>query len=108
MNKQIGKELFSGQSMLLGGLTNEKELIKLCPEKFKYRNPWSDYATQLFFKGGSISDWKWKTSNQSEKEQQLEFLQGILSSLFISQEDKEAIAGWMLSEMLIDVPKRID
>ena len=53
--------LFSGGPEPFGGLTNEDELAKACPEEFQQRNPWSDYAMKLFFFGGNIKNWKWKT-----------------------------------------------
>ncbi|HSV95251.1 MAG TPA: hypothetical protein VLH94_04780 [Spirochaetia bacterium] len=52
------KILFSGIPQPFGGLSNEKELVGLCPREFQNDNPWSSYASKLFCRGGSISNWK--------------------------------------------------
>lgn len=100
----MNSKLFSGTEELLGGLSNEEELVGLCPEEFKKRdNPWTRLASNLFHDGGNISHWKWK--RDKEKDNELSCLRGILGSFGVSHKDKEAIAGWMLSEMLIELPE---
>lgn len=82
---------------------NETMLLDACPHAFKKSNRWSDYASMLFFTGDT-SNWKWKTVNEETKNLQLRHLYGILNTIILSHEDKMAIAGWMLSEMLTEVP----
>jgi len=101
------EQLFLGSPGPLGGLTNEEELAKACPEEFQRDNPWSDYANKLFFMGGSIKNWKWKSNDDKEKVRQITCFRGLLGTFRLSHEDKEAVAGWMLSEMLAEVPEHI-
>jgi len=102
--------LFKGGPSIFGGLSNEMELQKECPEEFKkhwYSNKWCKAASKLFFNGGSISHWVWKTTDENIINHQLECFKALLTGFELSHEDKEAIAGWMLSEMLTEVPKHV-
>ncbi len=99
------KILFSGTPNLLGGLSNEQELVGLCPQEFQNDNPWSSYASKLFFRGANISNWKWRQENEHERKRQLNCFSGLLGSFDIDHEDKEAVAGWMLSIILVEVPE---
>lgn len=101
----MSKSLFSGNPSSLGGLSNERELARQCPPKFQQRsNKWSHYASLLFFNGGNISKWNWKSDDKDEREKQLACFKALLGTFDLKHEDKEAVAGWMLSEMLTDVP----
>lgn len=97
-------KLFSGNPGFLGGLSNEDELAVLCPAEFKKDNPWSKYTMTIFYQGANIGNWDWKSDDEEARHKQLGCLKGILGS-FVSTEDKEAVAGWMLSEMLSKVPE---
>jgi len=97
--------LFSGNAELLGGLSNEAELARNCPAEFKQDNPWSDYAMQLFFRGGKLTNWKWRNTDQGHQRHQLACFRGLISTFGLKHEDKEAVAGWMLSVMLTEVPE---
>lgn len=99
--------LFSGEAGFLGGLSNERELAKACPAEFQQDNPWSDYAMNLFFSGGNIANWKWKSGDDVERRRQLACFKALLGTFDLRHEDKEAVAGWMLSEMLTEVPKYV-
>ncbi len=99
--------LFAGKPEIFGGLTNEDELAKKCPEYFQQYNPWSEYAMKLFYNGGNIKNWKWKSDDDKVKGRQFACFSGLLGTFGIRHEDKEAIAGWMLSEMLQEVPEYI-
>jgi hypothetical protein len=99
--------LFAGKPEMLGGLTNEKELAKKCPKEFQQDNPWSNYAMKLFYNGGNIKNWKWKSDDDGIKEKQFACFYGLLGTFGLRHEDKKAIAGWMLSEMLQEVPEHI-
>ena len=102
------EKLFSGEPVIFGGVSNERELAEICPNEFKKNNPWSSLASDLFFMGGKINHWKFKSDNPVVYRHQLACLRGLLGSFEISHEDKEAIAGWMLSEMLQEVPEYIE
>lgn len=99
--------LFSGNPEPLGGLTNEDELAEACPKEFQQDNPWSDYASKLFFLGGNIKNWKWKSEDKQVKNRQFACFRGLLGTFGLPHENKEAVAGWMLSEMLTEVPEHI-
>lgn len=107
MSTQTTTQLFAGQPGLLSGLSNEGELVEACPTEFRKHNPWSDYAMKLFYRGGNISNWKWKSENESERKWQLLCFNAFLATFGVSHQDKEAIAGWMLSEMLTEVPEHL-
>ena len=113
MNQQVAavspvEELFSGEAMPLGGLSNEEELVKLCPREFyEPSNPWSTLGMKIFHKGAVISNWKWKSDDLEVKEDQAACLHGLLGTYNIGHHDKRAVAGWMLSEMLSEVPEHI-
>lgn len=98
------QELFAGEPNFLGGLSNEQELALVCPKKFKEENPWSSYAMKLFYKGGNIANWKWKSDDLAERNTQRNCFEGLLGSWDVRHEDKGSIAGWMLSVMLTEVP----
>jgi len=101
-------KLFSGRIEPMGGLSNENELAKECPADFKNsHNPWTNYACHLFFEGANIGNWKWKSTDKKEKSKQLKFLHGLLSGFGLGHAEKEAVAGWMLSEMLSEVPEHV-
>ncbi len=101
--------LFRGKGdAVFGGLSNEEELGKLCPPEFKSEeNPWTQYASILFYLGSATSHWKWRTNDPVARRHQRGCLEGLIGSCGLRQEDKEAVGGWMLSEMLEEVPKHI-
>jgi len=101
-------ELFAGEPLPLGGLSNEEELSMLCPEEFKKPNPWSEYAMKFFFEGGKIGNWKWKSDDKKVRVHQLNCFHGFLATFEIPHKDKESVAGWMLSEMLEEVPEMLE
>jgi len=101
------EKLFAGEGQLFGGLSNEEELIEICPAEFKNGNAWSSYAMALFYEGANIKNWKWKLTDNKAKGHQLSCLKGLLGTFGIPHQDKLAIAGWMLSEMLNEIPEHI-
>ena len=96
--------LFSGQPLPFGGLSNEKELALSCPPEFKNGSHWSDYATLSSMKGANAAGWKWKSDDEAVRSNQSACFNGLLGTFDLSHEDKAAVAGWMLSEMLSEVP----
>ncbi|HOX29757.1 MAG TPA: hypothetical protein P5080_00020 [Candidatus Paceibacterota bacterium] len=100
-------KLFAGKPLPLGGLSNEEELVKECPAEFKNGNPWSSLAMGIFYQGARISNWKWKSPDLAIRKHQLNCFYGLIGSMDIKHQDKKSVAGWMLSEMLTEVPERI-
>lgn len=105
---QLRETMFSGTPNPFGGLSNEDALVRACPKNFKETNPWSDYAMRLFFSGGDISKWNWKTSDIEVAKKQKAVFSSFLRSWGPKHEDKEAVAGWLLSEMLEEVPEYVE
>lgn len=103
-NMQILRELFAGEVLVSGGLSNEDELAILCPNEFLRENDWSICAKKLHYRGGFTSWWKWKFSNKGRIKRQYACFDGILSSK-LDPYRKFAVAGWMLSEMLESIPR---
>lgn len=101
------ERLFAGNPKIFGGLTNEDELARLCPKEFQDNNSWSDYAMKLFFRGGNIANWKWKSEETATRRHQRGCFSGLLGTFGLSHGDKTAVAGWMLSEMLSEVPEYV-
>lgn len=96
--------LFAGQIGGFGGLSNEDELVKMCPDEFREKNEWSQ-AMKFFNKEHIASEnWKWRSSDQEERKKQLFFLFALCVSLDLSDKDKEAVAGWMASEIFSEIP----
>jgi len=100
-------KLFAGEPQILGGLSNERELAELCPDEFKNGNAWSSYAMTLFYRGGNIGNWKWKSDDKEICSHQIGCFKGLLGTFDLRHEDREAVAGWMLSEMLTEVPEHV-
>jgi len=99
--------LFSGEPGFFGALSNERELVNACPAWFKWDNDWSVYVARLLFHGGQTTNWKWKSSNEAERRHQDACFQAILNTYCLSHDEKRAVAGWMLSEMVVRVPEYI-
>lgn len=99
-------QLFSGTVNIIGCLSNEHELVKHIPKEFRdWNNPWCRHSMDIFFRGGNTKDWKWRSSDQQVRNQQLRCWKAALSSFETKHEDKVALVGWMLSKMLTEVPK---
>ena len=96
--------LFSGQ-ISLSGLSNWQEIVEATPPEFTCTNEWSEYAMNLFYSGGSMKGWKFRTTDSIERARQAMYLQALLGDFRPAHEDKEAAAGWMLSQILTEVPK---
>jgi len=105
--KQLREMMFSGTPSPFGGLSNEDALVRACPKEFKENNPWSDYVSKLFFSGADISNWDWKTEDEKVAKKQMTILNSFLRSFGPSHQDKEAVAGWLLSEMLKSTPEYV-
>lgn len=103
MNEPV--DLFGGTPGALGGLSNERELLKQIPAEFRnHHNPWTSYANSVFFNGANTAEWEWRSSVPLEIRHQRQCFHAALSGFDLQHEDKEALCGWMLSEMLTGVP----
>lgn len=98
-------ELFSGVPHSSGGLSNEEQLVKRCPPRFWFGNPWSKFARLFHAKGADVRQWTWRVQDTRAQTKQLHCLVGILGSQNLPEHLKVATAGWMLSEMLVELPE---
>ncbi len=100
--------LFSGTPYdscgVYGGISNQQELVKVCPEEFKNTdNAWRKFAQMVCSHGARCKDWKWKFGKESvEKIPWLTTL--IKNTGGLSDEEVLDLAAWMLSEMLSEIP----
>ncbi len=83
----------------------KKSLQEFVRKNLEGSSPWKKYASRIFFRGCKTGNWKWKPNSNIVRENQMNCLNGILSGFELSHQDKESVAGWMLSEMLEEVPK---
>ena len=99
--------LFTGELLRPKGLSNEGTLAIECPQEFfDPDNPWSSCAASYILKGRTdLRGWKWKTNDQQTRIQQVLRLEEIVSGSSLDADHQRAVAGWMLSEMLRQVPK---
>lgn len=85
-------------------------LIKTCPEKFQWPNPWSRYP-ELLLKHGDLSpdcnNWRWKKVHEKEKEKWQKQFQAIVQDPKVSFHYRVSIGGWLLSRVLKVVPEYI-
>jgi len=104
--EQTTSILFAGIPTIFGGLTNERELIEECPPIFwMYDNPWLIYVKKVMAQGGGRTNtWKWKSDCEREQRKKLAYFVSMLQS-FIEFENKTAVAAWILSEILEEVPE---
>jgi hypothetical protein len=99
--------LFSGHPIVRGGLSNEEELARLCPSEFlDTHDPWHNCIAEGEFWGRNEQAWKWKNPNPDVQAQQKKCLDNLLdgSRQVLPITTRHAIAAWMLSEMLEEVP----
>src|SRR5450755_734641 len=83
-------------------------LVRMCPKGFyDSNNSWSSYVAALLSRGGVTEElnWKWKRSSSDiERTRQRRNLSEVLTEEMLVPSNRRAIAGWMLSEMLAEVP----
>jgi hypothetical protein len=105
--------LFEGK-WLNGRLTNEISLIRDCPLEFQTPiNPWTDYVLTLFKNGGGMfTNWEWQRfyANERANEAEKSKRQRCFADMFRTSNSsfppakRATVLGWMLSEMLVEVP----
>lgn len=97
------EELFAGTPDFFGGISNQIKLTKICPPFFREDNEWSRYS-RIFQETRECIKWKWKTDSTDIRRKQLACLNALLNSKEISTHSLHAIGGWMLSEMITEIP----
>ena len=53
------------------------------------------------------ANWKWKSAETATRRHQRGCFSGLLGTFGLPHQDKTAVAGWMLSEMLSEVPEHV-
>lgn len=97
-------DLFSEEPDSLSPLQNEIALARACPLQFWLPNPWSSYSSHVSGFGGAVAHWKWRDFDPAEKAHRLFTFQSVVGRSKLPHSAKIALAGWMLSEMLIEPP----
>jgi hypothetical protein len=98
--------MFEGE-LIKGRLSNEIWLHKNCPQEFyDPRNEWTAYARNIFAEGGDFRNWNRKQEHAVEQEKKSICFVNLLYSAnsLLRPEVRIFILGWMLSEMLTEVP----
>lgn len=99
-------DLFAGTPSPFGGLSNERELVAVIPDEFRrHNNAWTRYAGTVFFRGADLRSWKWRATDAQTQKRQMACFKAAISGWDLAHEEKEALCGWMLSEMLTEVPR---
>lgn len=102
--KRLFSQLFSGPSVPQRELTEEEKLAAKCSEEFRsYDNEWTTYIAHGSYFGFHETTWKWKSDEQS-REDQRKRLYSVLESRYLTNREKHSTAGWLLSQMLMEVP----
>jgi hypothetical protein len=96
--------LFSGDADGMGGLSNEEDLVRLCPKEFNMGNSWCVRIYNMTYEVMDTHSWKWREKNPDKQKHQLDCLKNMMSSLFVPFDEKVAVGGWMLSKMLLEIP----
>ena len=90
-------------------LTNLEDLRRVCPKEFfDSKNLWRMYAKAVHYwmgDRGGTNHWVWKSQDKNVQQDQLRQWNFVTLSAGLSWEEELAIGGWMLSEMLVEVPK---
>jgi len=98
--------LFEGMPAPFGGWSNQRELAGLCPQEFRSdQNPWGMYVRKVLSEGTNISNWKWKSQEDEIRKKQFKCLFGLLYSATQPYDDRVAVCGWMISNMLQELPQ---
>lgn len=97
------------------GAPSIDELFKQCPAQFKRTdNPWKAFATKMRRGGGHVNGTGWnpKSKDPALVERQIAWVlvlgaYGKTDRTPLGELRHDAIAGWMLSEMLAEVPEYV-
>jgi hypothetical protein len=98
--KKVSEVLFGGKINLL----DMNQALRDCPAEFKNGSDWSTYVGKCI-NGLHTADWKWKIPSGDERGIWLGRLAFLLYSPKFRIEDRICIGGWMLSEMLKEIPE---
>jgi hypothetical protein len=99
-----GKREKTGKRFVLVHLSNQAEILRKCPPRFRVYNEWSEGAS-AFYGMGHMGDWQWRSDDKAVREQQLVCLRTISDTMGYEHGDKLAVMSWMLSVMLAVPPK---
>ena len=101
----IVENIFQGKSKIFGGVTDIEMLIKSCPKDFYKKNLWSNFVNIIIYRDCyDQNQWDWKSTDRNVQQKQFCYLSGLINAK-ISIENKLAITGWYLSNILKSVPE---
>jgi len=107
IDKAVTGVLFSS-TVEAGVLSNERRLVHMCPDEFMDDdNPWAQYVMKIATEGCDVSSWKWLTDDEDAREIQFGHFCFLLGASHLSHNELKGLAGWMLFNMLEEIPEYI-
>ncbi|PCH91862.1 hypothetical protein COB80_01420 [Candidatus Kaiserbacteria bacterium] len=104
----MNKTFFEGTRLAFGGLSNEDQLLDICPSEFEDSgNPWRKVAEDFRLERQDVDHWKWKTDDDDERLRQLMCFEALAAAVHLSGIDRDILMSWMLSEMLAEIPSSV-
>ena len=74
-----------------------------CLDASRQGNAWNECVGRLSFQGASVAGRRWKSPVVVKRRSRAVCLSGLLESFGLKKDGKEAVAGRLLSEMLVEV-----
>jgi hypothetical protein len=87
------------------------ELVDVCPAEFRRDNKWSNFAVKLFVtmraddRASDHRQWEWQLDPGPELERRFARFREVCRNVNLPPDEHKAVAGWMLHELLFDVPR---
>jgi len=107
IDEAVTEMLFSS-TVKDGVLKKERELAGMCPIEFMDDdNPWAQYVMKIATEGGDTGNWKWLTDDEDAREIQFGHFCFLIGASHLSHNELKGLAGWMLSNMLEEVPEYV-
>ena len=87
----------------------EEALRQQCPPPrfFEVHNPWVIVATKVYVQGAVIEEWKWRKISPYDRSMVFGLFHLLGSSKTLEPQIKCAIGGWILSDLLEEIPVHI-
>ncbi|PCI90521.1 hypothetical protein COB18_00325 [Candidatus Kaiserbacteria bacterium] len=104
----MNKTFFEGTRLAFGGLSNEDQLLDICPPNFEDSgNPWRKVAEKFRLEKEGTDHWEWKTGDEDERQKQMIYFEALSAAVHLSGIDRDILMSWMLSEMLAEIPSSV-
>ncbi len=100
----VAVELLFARTVDDGEIKNLEILTSACPKVFHAGNRWVKYARKWEISRRQQDWWKWKATEKEVRNHQFKVLLAVQQS-GLEDESRLALEGWMLSEMLEEIPR---